>query len=546
MDEKLCRKLRKVTTPLSGLLLRTASAQHIAPLAQCTARVLIADVVYVVEFFVLPSCSHDIILGWDFLSHHRAIIDCARAEVALFPLSEASLPDPSESKAAKLTVVSDTNIPPEMSVLVPVSCSAAPDATVLFTPSPIFLRRKALPLPFAVLNTVSGLSTMLVCNPLQSPVTLLRGESLGRVQPLDPLHILDTSDDMACYELDALTSPLLCASSSSLSSSSDVLESALDADLPPAYRQQVLALLQNFRSSFDCDQPSLGRTATVTHSIHTGSHPPLRQRPYRVSAAERQIITEQVDDMLHRGVIRPSQSPWASPVVLVRKKDGSIRFCVDYRRLNKITRKDVYPLPRIDDALDSLQGAEYFSSLDLRSGYWQVPMAEDDCEKTAFVTPDGLYEFTVMPFGLCNAPATFERMMDTILRKTGGWQPRQLNLVKPSTRNAEELDSAPAGASPGVHHSLLRTQGSWFLSARNPLKMLAVQAVLTLLFPMRSEIDGIALRTSEFNSRSTSSIKFLLPAPVSDTGAIWELTAGTTSSKKSRAGYATAIMAAVC
>ena len=130
---------------------------------------------------------------------------------------------------------------------------------------------------------------------------------------------------------------------------------------------------------------------------------------------ERDVIQKQVKEMLDDDIVQPSNSPWASPVVLVKKKDGTLRFCVDYRRLNAVTKKDVYPLPRIDDTLDRLRHARYFSSMDLKSGYWQIEVDERDREKTAFVTPGGLYEFKVMPFGLNTAPATFQRVMDTVL-----------------------------------------------------------------------------------------------------------------------------------
>ena len=121
--------------------------------------------------------------------------------------------------------------------------------------------------------------------------------------------------------------------------------------------------------------------------------------------------------MLKGGIIKPSTSQWASPVVLAPKKDGTLRFCIDYRKLNAVTKRDAYPLPRMDDCLDSLGHANIFSTLDANWGYWHVPMQESDIEKTAFCTHEGLFEFKRMPFGLTNAPATFQRALDIVLSK---------------------------------------------------------------------------------------------------------------------------------
>ena len=150
-------------------------------------------------------------------------------------------------------------------------------------------------------------------------------------------------------------------------------------------------------------------------TINTGDAPPIRQPVRRLPLAKREEAERAVQEMREQDVIEPSASPWSSPIVLVNKKDGSTRFCVDYRKLNNITHKDSYPLPHIDDTIEALSGAKFFSTLDLKSGYWQVPLDDSAKEKTAFSTGSGLWQFNVMPFGLCNAPATFERLMEQVL-----------------------------------------------------------------------------------------------------------------------------------
>ena len=189
---------------------------------------------------------------------------------------------------------------------------------------------------------------------------------------------------------------------------------SLPERLSPLQQQQLNELFREFGDVFSQGEDDLGSTQLLEHTIETHG-PPLRQPYRRQNPAVRQEEMAQVQQMLASDIIRPSNSPWASPVVMVRKKDGSLRFCVDFRQLNAATVKDAHPLPRIDD-LDALHGAKWFSTLDLKSGYWQVAITEQDKAKTTFRTSSGqLYEFNQVLFGLCNAPATFSRLMDRVL-----------------------------------------------------------------------------------------------------------------------------------
>ena len=182
-------------------------------------------------------------------------------------------------------------------------------------------------------------------------------------------------------------------------------------NLTASQQQELQQLLQEFP---DVAEEKLGRTTVVQHEVDVGDSTPIRQQAYRLPEARKEVVKREIDKMLTQGIVQPSRSPWASPIVLVEKKDGDVRFCVDYRKLNQTSKFDAYPMPRVNEVLESVRSAQFISTLDLARGYWQIPMAEQSQEKTAFTTPYGLFEFCVMPFGLQNAPATFQRMMDDV------------------------------------------------------------------------------------------------------------------------------------
>lgn len=181
-------------------------------------------------------------------------------------------------------------------------------------------------------------------------------------------------------------------------------------------QSRLLNILNKYRHCFAIGTDELGCAKSSEITIELDNNTPFSYRPYHMSKGEQETVRQIIDDLLQNDIIRESNSPYSSPILLVRKKNGEERMCVDYRHLNRMTVKDRYPLPRIDDQLDKLQGSVLYSSLDLRSGYHQIPIAEGSKKYTAFVTAEGQYEYNRMPFGLTNAPSAFQRLMNRVLK----------------------------------------------------------------------------------------------------------------------------------
>ena len=249
-----------------------------------------------------------------------------------------------------------------------------------------------------------------VMNVQCQPVAIKAGTVIS---DLEPLTVIGSSVQVNCPSLESRSTE--AGGENGVPRFVEDLVDDVDPATPESTVSNLKELLVRHAKSFSQSENDLGRTNAIAHHIDTDSAKPIRQQLRRYPPAHVEAISNHVDSMLAQGIIQPASSPWASNVVLVRKKDSSYRCCIDYRQLNAVTKRDAYPLPRIDACLDSMSEARWFSTFDLRSSYHQVPVAEEDTDKTAFICPRGMYKFKMMPFGLCNAGATFQRLMDVIL-----------------------------------------------------------------------------------------------------------------------------------
>lgn len=417
----------------------TGHSVHIQGSMSSPVKFLSSRLRYTGEFLVSDNIPYDCVLGWDFLSKHSLSL-CRDVKLGSYMLVgkhgstplrnhdnlsttadragvvRTSPPNASvDSRAGRLlcqsrfqsntvvALVDSVMIPPRTEIILEGKLARRANSKIGLL-EPRSSSSNAARQGFSVARVVvkqdnNRVVPLRVLNMSNTPIELAAGENLAEFCPLIE----------SC-----LPQPTVCGAVGNQfpNIDSDRIESIIDPSLTGDDRAKLKNLLHEFSDVFD---GSLGHTNILSHQINTENSTPIKQHARRIPYAHRDESARQIDEMLENGIIRESTSAWSSPIILVKKKNGELRFCVDYRKLNAVTVGHAHPLPRIDDILDSLGDSQYFSTLDLKSAYWQIPVDEKDRHKTAFVTQSGLFEFNRMPFGLSTAPTTFQRAMDLVL-----------------------------------------------------------------------------------------------------------------------------------
>ena len=362
---------------------------------------------------VVDGLIHDIVLGRDFCCQMGTVLDDTNGTLQIqdikltLPTYEEIRPRRSRVKTACSVV-----IPPRTETVIWAKLHPVDGRILENDPQPLEgviepngkLAQEDLLVPRAVASmSIEGTVPVRVTNATTEEAKILRGSDIGTFYTLSA----DGGEYDWCEDREV-----------EANSGNGGAVPGLDltcSDLSEVGQRKVKDLTMRFQDIFSTHPDDIGTTNLLQHPIDTGNAPPVKQQPRRIPHRLREQVEAQKARMLSSGVIEDSSSPWCSPVVLVKKRDGSARFCVDLRAVNSATQPVAYPLPRIDEALDGLSGARFFTTLDMTAGYWQVEIAPEDREKTAFSTGRGLHQFRKMAMGLRNAGATFQRLMEFVL-----------------------------------------------------------------------------------------------------------------------------------
>ena len=411
--------------------LRGVGGMHLDTLGEADAAFELSPVLKVIHRLVIVdklTFPGDILLGMDFLRRMRheliynllpekstlniagvafPVTYCDNKSLCIAPVyskvhdvadvsSLHRVPETTTEGGVKLHVYRSNVIPPYSAKFVQtrVPTTFKDGDQVLLQP-----QQHPLLIPHAVERVRGNFVRVLVTNVSRQPFRLTNGTCLAIAEAVEDQQVVDIASvqEGGGSTLDEVNLTHLCAER----------------------QKEVRGILQGFPQLFQ-KTGKLGMVPNVTHKIVTGDHPPVVTRQWRLPHFARETIRKECDEMLRNDIIEHSNSPWLSPVVLVRKKDNTVRFCCDFRILNSITTPDVHPIPRMEELLDDLSGGRYFTVLDSRSAYWTIPVDPEDRPKTAFTDGQRLFQWKRMPFGLSTAPSTFQRTMNFVLSSVLG------------------------------------------------------------------------------------------------------------------------------
>ena len=397
----------------SQVTLRSANGEFLKVHGECVLDIEIENHHFAVNVKVVSLGDMDAILGLDFIEN----FDCTlRLKQGLMTIESIDMDVPlrrySDGKCARIQAAATIEVIPETEMIVPghVNWKAWSSQNEMgsIEPSKRITPRTGLMVAKSVVNTnAKGTVPIRIANFTDKVIRLEKGETLAILDPVQVQTLPEsTSNDNSETTIDDQTVP---------EHLSEMVEKAR-ISLSEAEFRMFKAKILEYQDVFKSPDGKLGRTHLTEHRIETTERRPIKQSMRRIPIHQQEAVDKEIDKMLDEGIIEESDSPWSSPLVIVKKKCGALRICSDMRVLNDLTIKDAYPIPNTSECMDSLSGAQWYCSLDLCQGYFQIPIREEDKCKTAFTTRKGHFHYNVMTMGLTNAGGTFQRLMESVLK----------------------------------------------------------------------------------------------------------------------------------